>query len=362
MPGAVVAGTGFGCRVHVPALRNAGFIVHALVGRDASRTRRRADRLGVEHSCTSLTDALALPGVDAVTIATPPDAHAPLTIEACEAGRHVLCEKPFALDAVEAELMMAAAERAGVTHLVGHEFRWAPDRAVAARAIASGAIGEPRTFSLVSYVPLVADPAAAVPEWWFVGDRGGGWLGASGSHLVDQVRTWFGEIAAVSATLPRVGARDDVTAEDTFVIRLTTCSGVEGTLQQTAASWMPGVSGISVVAGTSGTIELTAEGTFLSDRAGRRLLAVPDDLRLPATPGVSDDPRERYTHLELGPYTRLAEVLYAGAQGRPFTPAVPPATFADGLAGMRVLDAIRASAAAGGAVVAVERGEREPEL
>ena len=78
MPGAVVVGTGFGCRVHVPALRNAGFTVHALVGRDAARTQRRADRLGIPRACTTLADALALEGVDAVTIATPPDTHARL--------------------------------------------------------------------------------------------------------------------------------------------------------------------------------------------------------------------------------------------------------------------------------------------
>jgi predicted dehydrogenase len=207
VPGAVVVGTGFGCRVHVPALRAAGFTVHALVGRDATRTRRRADRVGIPRACASLGDALALEDVDAVTIATPPDTHAALAIEACEAGRHVVCEKPFALDSEEAERMLAAAQRAGVTHLVGHEFRWAPDRALVARAIAQGAIGEPRTFSLVQYVPLVADPAAAVPDWWFEGRRGGGWLGASGSHVVDQVRTWLGEFESVSATLPGVSAR-----------------------------------------------------------------------------------------------------------------------------------------------------------
>src|SRR5580765_5870251 len=140
--GAVVVGTGFGTRVHVPALRAAGFEVRALVGRDPERTARRAERLGIQHACASLADALALNGVEAVTIAAPPDAHAALAIEACDAGRHVICEKPFALDAREAEAMCAAAARAGVTALVGHEFRWAPDRSLAARAIAGGAIGE----------------------------------------------------------------------------------------------------------------------------------------------------------------------------------------------------------------------------
>jgi predicted dehydrogenase len=352
VPGAVVVGTGFGCRVHVPALRNAGFTVHALVGRDEARTARRAERLGIPQVCTSLTGALTLEGVDAVTIATPPDTHAALAVEACAAGRHVVCEKPFALDAREGTDMLAAAERAQVTHLVGHEFRWAPDRALVARAIAGGAIGEPRFFSLVSFVPMVADPAAAVPRWWFDGPRGGGWLGASGSHIVDQLRTWFGEFASVSATLPTVSARDGV-AEDSFVIRATMRSGVEGVIQQTAASWSPQPLGISVVAGTDGTIEVRTDGVFCSDRSGRHRLEVPADLDLPAPPTLSDDPRERYTHLELGPYTRLAEALRAGVEGRDAHAAVPLPTFADGLAEMQVIDAIRASAVAGGALVAI---------
>jgi predicted dehydrogenase len=349
--GAAVVGTGFGARVHVPALRAAGFDVLALVGRDAERTASRAGRQGIEHAFTSVTDALSLGGVEAVTIATPPYAHAALAIEVCDAGRHVICEKPFALDAAEAASMTAAANRAGVTALVGHEFRWAPDRATAARAIAGGLIGEPRLATLVQYVPLIADPETRVPEWWFDETRGGGWLGASGSHIVDQVRCWFGNLASVSATLPTVTARGG--AEDSFVVRASSQSGVEIVMQQTAASWTPGVSALSVVAGTHGTLEIDAAGVWCSDRAGRRLLATPDDLALPAPPEPSDDPRHRYTHLEVGPYTRLCEALRAGIEGNDSRASVPVPTFADGLECMRVLDAIRASARAGGAMVAV---------
>ena len=355
MPKAVVAGTGFGCRVHVPALRAAGFEVVALVGRDHERTQRRAERAGIRRACTSLADACALDGVDAVTIATPPDAHAPLAIEACAAGRHVLCEKPFALDAQEATAMLRAAHDAGVTHLVGHEFRWAPERALVARLIAAGAIGEPRTFSLVQYVPLVADPAIRMPGWWFDTARGGGWLGASGSHVVDQVRTWLGEIEAVSAALPVVSARSGV-AEDSFVARVTMRSGAHGVVQQTAASWAPHVIGVSVVAGNDGTVEIAGDQVYVSDRAGRRAVPVPADLQLPPPPAASEDPRERYSHLELGPYTRLCEALRAGVDGRgAVASAVPVPTFADGLAVTQVLDAIRTSARSKGAVVAVEQ-------
>jgi predicted dehydrogenase len=309
--------------------------------------------LHIDHACASLAEALALPDVQAVTIAAPPAAHAALAIEACDAGRHVICEKPFAIDGAEAEAMVAAAERAGVTALVGHEFRWSPDRALAARALADGLIGEPRLATFVQYVPLVADPEARVPEWWFDAARGGGWLGASGSHIVDQARCWFGELASVSATLPTVAARSG--AEDSFVVRASSRSGVEIVLQQTAASWTPGVAGMTVVAGTEGTLEVDGAGVWCSDRSGRRLLPVPDDLALPASPEASDDPRHRYTHLELGPYTRLCEALRAGIDGRPVESSVPVPTFADGLACMRVLDAIRVSARAGGAVVTVKR-------
>lgn len=349
-PGAVVVGTGFGCRVHVPALRAAGFEVVALVGRDAGRSARRAERSGVGHSFVSLADALALPGVDAVTIATPPWTHAAIAIEAARAGKHVLCEKPFALDAGEAAAMLDAAERAGVGHFVGHEFRWAPERAVIGRAIAAGRIGEPRLVSLVSIVGLVADPDARLPEWWFDSKRGGGWLGASGSHVVDQVRAWLGEFESVSASLSVVSARTGV-ADDTFTIRFRLRSGVEGVMQQTAAGWGP-MRGLTAVAGTDGTLWIDGASAWIADRDGARLLDVPDDLGFPDAP-QSDDPRHRFTHLELGPYTRLCECLRAAVDGRPLPDTVAVPTFADGLAEMQVLDAVRASAAAGGAVVTV---------
>jgi predicted dehydrogenase len=338
--GAVVVGTGFGCRVHVPALRAAGFDVVALVGRDAERTARRAARIGVERVCTSLSDALTIAGAEYVTIATPPDTHAALAIEACDAGRHVVCEKPFALDAGEAVRMLDAATRSGVTHLVGHEFRWAPDRATVARAIHDGLIGDARTFTLAQYVPLVADPAARVPQWWFDAARGGGWLGASGSHVVDQLRCWLGEFSAVSAAL----AARDGRAEDTFVVRAEMAGGASGVVQQTAASW--GAAGLSVIAGSAGTVEIDAGAVWFTDAAGRHRLHTPAELELPEVP-VSDDPRERFTHLELGPYTKLCEAL------RGVPSAVPVPTFADGVACMRVLDAIRSSAAGGGATVEV---------
>ncbi|MEP6624004.1 MAG: Gfo/Idh/MocA family oxidoreductase, partial [Acidimicrobiia bacterium] len=231
-PRVAVVGTSFGVRVHVPALRAAGFEVVALVGTDPERTARRADRAGIPGAATDLLTVL--PEVDAITIATPPATHKPLALAAIAAGKHVICEKPFTLGTTEARDLVAAAERYRVTALIGHEFRWATDRAVLGQAIRDGLIGEPRVATLVQYHDLVADPATRMPAWWFDRGAGGGWLGASGSHVVDQVRVWLGEFVTVSAAL-RVVSNREVTAEDTFTIRARLTNGCDVVLQQTAA-------------------------------------------------------------------------------------------------------------------------------
>ena len=100
--GVAVVGRRFGCRVQVPALLRQGSTWSPLVGRDLEPTAYKASKLGIAHACGSLAEALALPDVDAVTIATPPHTHFALALEAVEAGRHVLCEKPFTTDAAQA--------------------------------------------------------------------------------------------------------------------------------------------------------------------------------------------------------------------------------------------------------------------
>lgn len=350
-PPALVVGTGFGCRIHVPALRAAGFEVMGLVGADAERTRRRADANGVPQAFTDLDEAITSTGAKVVTIATPPGTHAALTLAALSRGCHVICEKPFAMNLAEARSMCDAAERAGVVHLVGHEFRWLPDRAVVARAIADGLIGEPRFLTLSQYSSLVANPEAKMPRWWFDAQSGGGWLGAQGSHIIDQVRCWLGEFASLSAVLPIVSERQGV-AEDSYALRFTLASGAQGVVQQTAGAWGPSAS-MTRVAGTLGTLWVENGVVHLADREGVRELPVPPELQLPPPPPPpppSDDPRQRYSHFELGPYTRLCEALRAAMDGKAAS-VVPLPTFADGVASMEVLDAIRASAASGGALV-----------
>lgn len=349
---ALVVGTGFGCRVHVPALRATGFEVVGLAGTNAERLERKAAAEGVARWFTDLDEAIAATGARVVTIATPPATHAALALTAIARGCHVVCEKPMAFDAVEGQAMLDAAEAAGVIHLIGNEFRWQPDRALMGRAIAEGLIGEPRFLSLVQYLSFAADPAARLPRWWFDEAAGGGWLGASGSHLIDQVRAWLGDFASLSAALPIVSDREGV-AEDSYAIRFRSQSGVEGVIQQTAGSWGPPAT-IWRIAGTHGTLWSEGGVVRLANRDGVRELPIPDDLRLPEPPPAEGaDSSRRFSHLELGPYTRLCEALRTAIDGREVRSAVPLPTFRDGLACMAVMDAVRASAAQDGARVAV---------
>lgn len=349
--GAVVVGTGFGCLTHVPALRDAGFEVKALVGRDPDKTRARAERFEVPLALTSLDEALALDGVDAVSVVTPPHSHAELVIKACEAGKHVVCEKPFATDATDARRMLDAAEAAGVVHLLGTEFRFGTGQELLRRVVQRGDIGEPRTLLFLMELPLLADHDAEVPAWWEQRDEGGGWFGAHGSHWIDQVQSMLGPIAGVSAALPVVSGRP-MSAEDTYTIHFRTTSGVQGVLHSSAASRGPMLVDQRVT-GTEGTAWVVGDEVHVATAAGSGPVEVPDELRLgPPVPPPVDLMVTAYDWMhsmgiDREPYARLFGVLRDRIEGRDGHEVAPAATFADGVAGMRVMDAVRRSHAEG---------------
>ncbi len=350
---ACVVGTSFGARIHVPALRQAGFEAVALVGVDPSKTARRADRLGIEHACTSLTDALAL-GLDAISIAGPPHAHAPLAAQAIAAGCHVLCEKPFTLDSAEAESLARAGDSAGVVTVVGHEFRWSPAQSTIGWALDSGLIGSPRLFVSASFISMLR--SFSMPDWWFDPSRGGGWLNASGSHRIDALRQWFGEVEAVSAGLPAVSDHA-IGVDDSFNIRCTMRNGVDVALVQSSAAAGPNASMTRLV-GTGGT--LWSEGDTVriadDDEPAGRVLEPPAELALPDVEALATGQLADMTRVELPPYIRLAQAFRRAIEGGAPIPGPQPATFRDGLACMRVIEAVRRSASEKGRWINVGEG------
>ena len=350
--GAVVVGTNFGLLTHVEAMRRAGIEVRALVGRDAERTGERAARAGIAVSATSLAEALALPGVDLVAITTPPHSRAQLTLEAIAAGKHVVCEKPFARTISEAEEMLAAARAAGVVHIVGHEHRFDAGQATAVQAVREGVIGEPRMLTHILELPLFASAGTEVPDWWADADQGGGWLGANGIHMVDLARTMLGDFSGVSGTLHTLSDHG-WTADDSFSLHFRTKSGASGLIQSSISTVGPPLFATRV-AGSRGTLWMEGQRVFVADAEGQRELEPAAALAHDAgSPRPEDVLRTTYDILcgmadTIGPYTCLYETCRDRILGaEPANPTLP-ATFEDGVAGQRVLDAVRRSDREGG--------------
>jgi predicted dehydrogenase len=376
---ACVVGTSFGARIHVPALRLAGFEIVALVGVDSAKTARRVERLGLPPgaACNSLAEALAL-GVDVVSIATPPATHAPLAAEAIAGHCHVLCEKPFTLDAAEARQLADAASTAGVVAMLGHEFRWSSAQATIEWTLAQGRIGTPKMAVSASFISMLRSFPMA--DWWYDPAQGGGWLNASGSHRIDALRQWFGEIEAVSGGLPAV-CEPALGVDDSFNIRCVMRNGVDVALVQSSAAAGPGASMTRVV-GAEGTLWIKGDTVYVGTDAtpDGEIVEPPPKLVLPDVDALATGALAEMTRTELPPYIRLAEAFRAAIEGvgGPGTggsgsgsgtgsglgsgsgsgwTGPRAATFDDGVACIRVLDAVRQSAADGGRWTAVDEVE-----
>jgi predicted dehydrogenase len=345
--GAVIVGTGIGVIVHVPALRAAGIEVRAVVGRDPDKTAARAAVVGVPNACTDLDEALALPGVDIVTIATPPFSHPEVALRAIAAGKHVLCEKPLARDLPSAVALFRAAEKAGVIHLFGTEFRYFTPNAVLRRVVREGRIGEPRFAFFQGQMSVLADLGAQAPSWFADAEGGGSWLVGAGSHVLDQIRCTLGDFERVSATLQTLRPR--VSADDLFAVHFGLRNGVEGVYLGTAATRGPR-RWAAQIDGTGGTAWVDGFDVWFDDGRGPQQAEVPPEFMMPPpVPPPSELIQTAYdtlnaTGTEIAPYTKVYEILAARVRGITVESDPEPATFADGVALQAVIDAIRRSA------------------
>ncbi len=337
-----VVGTGFGSTVQIPAFRNNPRVeVVAVASGQPGKARRVADAFGVPRAFDDYA-ALATADLDLVSITAPPHLHRPMALAAVGAGRHVLCEKPMALSTAEATEMLAAAERAKVVHLIDHELRFNPNRRRAKALIEDGLIGRPRHVLLTAMNTSRADPERPW-SWWFDAARGGGLLGAVGSHQIDLLRYWLGEIEAAGGTvetciMERPAAdgpgRRPVTADDFTSFTLRFRSGAVATVVLsvvTTHSLGPRVE----VWGDEGMLLLDEAERLWVAKAGKALQELTEPETVTAPPGMD------YAALWGLSFVRLVDhVTRAVLDGAPVAPA---ATFNDGLAAQRVMDTVRAA-------------------
>lgn len=173
--------------------------VTAIASRDQSRADAAAQALGIRKAYGSYEALLADPEIDAVYNPLPNHLHAPWTIRAAEAGKHVLCEKPVALSAAEAEQLIAARDRTGVLIQEAFMVHSHPQWIAAREIVRAGRIGVPRAYTgLFSYFNDDATNIRNVADW------GGGGLMDIGCYLVHTSRMIFErEPVRVSALIER---------------------------------------------------------------------------------------------------------------------------------------------------------------
>jgi len=172
-----------------------------ICGRTAAGVEHARASLGWEEGATDWRDVIKRKDIDLVDVCTPGDSHAEIAIAAARAGKHVLCEKPLANSLKDAERMLAAVEKAGVAHMICHNYRRIPAVMLAKQLISEGALGEIRHYRGTYLQDWMSDPAA--PFNWRL-DRtkaGSGALGDIASHSIDLARFLVGEITEVAADL-----------------------------------------------------------------------------------------------------------------------------------------------------------------
>jgi predicted dehydrogenase len=332
-------GTGWGARVQVPAFRSAGLAVQALAGSDPAKTTRTAEELGVAFATSDWRALLARPDVALVSIVTPPHLHREMALAALAAGKHVLCEKPTALSAAEAEEMLAAAQaRPAQLALIDHELRFLPALRLARQLVAEGAIG-PVRLAEARVIGAGRSDAARPWSWWNDAAKGGGILGAIGSHQIDTLRYLLADEVAAAHGLTAVGVAErpgpdgaptPVTADDIAAGVLRFGSGALATLILSVVASASEPSSLTLY-GAAGTLRFSG-GRLLQGDAGGELrdITPPHSVRIPD--GISGDFPEGTVY--------LGHALAAALAGDTAALA-PAATFADGLANQRVVDALR---------------------
>jgi predicted dehydrogenase len=337
--------------------------LHTLCGRHAASVQAARAQLGWQNAATDWQEVVESPLIDIVDIGAPNDLHAEIAIAAARNGKHILCEKPLALNVKQAEAMLAAAQKAKIVHMVCHNYRRIPAMALARKMIGEGALGRIFHFHARYAQDWLVDPEFPI-NWRLQKEiSGSGANGDINAHIIDLGRYLVGEFKEVCGLLNTFvaerpladalakGARKmgKVTVDDAamFIGRME--NGVLANLEATRFA-----------AGRKNHIEIEINGS-----KGSLYFDFEDMNRLKFFNG--DDPKDRQgfrdilvTDRGVHPYLgnwwppghligyehtfvhTIADFINACVEGKPVQP-----TFEDGLKNQRVLAAVEESAQKG---------------
>ena len=347
-----VIGVGFGTSVQIPGFQSEGIDVVAVCASRKDRANDAAQKFAIPHAYDNYQTLLCNPDIDAVSIVTPPFLHYEMTMAALDAGKHILCEKPFALDQNQAHSMYQKASNARLTAMITHEFRFAPARAYVKELLAQGYIGELRMASIALFTGPISKPQPRPLTWHAVSAQGGGFLGALGSHYIDCLRDWFGEIdSVVGATfahdLKRVDQHTNktVTGDSDDGFQFTVDFETGGTASMIASSSAPYGGGCKIdIYGSEGTLQTCQSGFNPLPGGtvyGARYIdgTTLQELPVPSTYIPFEDARDS----RLLPFRILVRKFIQGISDG----TSPSPNFYDGLRCQQILDSVRQSSKTG---------------
>ena len=176
-------------------------VMKVLCGRNKEGVTQAAAQLGWQEVETNWRKVVNRPDIDVIDISTGNETHAEIAIAAAQAGKHIFCEKPLAMNVDQAKRMLAAVEKAGVKHMVNFNYRGVPAVALAKQLIDQGRIGEIYHWRGAYLQDWIMDPN--FPLVWRLDKRfaGSGALGDIGAHNIDLARYLVGEISELVADM-----------------------------------------------------------------------------------------------------------------------------------------------------------------
>ncbi len=342
-----IIGSGFARKVQIPAFLSCdGAAIVSIASGTLANAQSAAKEFGIEHFTDDWNETVTRDDVDLVCITTPPDLHRDMVIAALENEKHVLAEKPMAMNVVEAEEMAAAARNSNLLALIDHELRFQPGRQSAFQMLRDGAIGKVRHAKYNFRAPHRGD--ATLPwNWWSDVDQGGGALGAINSHVIDSFNWLLGvEMSSVFCQLqthvkerPYNGGTREVTTDDEANMLV---NFEDGELTDDTT----GLISVSMVEGPEymNTLELFGtEGSMKIGHRGELFVAKTDetewsDIKVDLGKGIDGVPDTGFSRGFMQFAPKILDAIRSGS-----TIIEHAATFEDGLSVQRVLDAARQS-------------------
>lgn len=356
-------GTGFARSAQAPAFQLCdGAELVAVCSGQHENAVKVASEFNIAHACESYEQLLALEDVSLVVISTPPYLHHPITIAALNSGKHVICEKPMAMNADEArEMTELATSKHDQLSIIDHELRFNPTWRRMKELVDGGFLGDLYHVN-VTIASGFRHSAQRPWNWWSQKSAGGGLLGALGSHAIDALRWTFGDIEAVcSSVATMVPERKDARSNEmkpnetddycSFLARIKSHDGqASHAIVQLSALYASGGKNQVTAVGSNGTLVLDGEEVLLgaigynhpfeemslTDRA-REISVIPDNIWA-----------RSFYHL-------ARETVQALREGR--TEIAHAATFVDGLRCQQVIDAVQQSQSEQRWVVVGEPGQ-----